>query len=221
MSMPIPQTVAAEANAWDDHPRPVSPAGSTTSTLTGSLNQQQQQQQLPKYQREQYNHPAPHIQRQIEILLYTALTLGFLTNLSSFITYTFFSAFTTPSMFLLTITFAAVVLIYMRKEARANPEIRHANGFRMPTSAQTATIACAWCLAIGWAVVVGIIFVVYYLLLGADERQHFHRAQYERVVPFLEASFAILEIGVMACTAVLCSKEKRAVLNFRASQITW
>ncbi|KAF4623610.1 hypothetical protein D9613_001473 [Agrocybe pediades] len=219
MNMPVPRTVAPETDAWDAH-RPASPTGSTstTSTLTGSTAAAPNKPQISP---EQLTHPAPHIPAQTRVLLIILIVLGSLSTISSFVTLTFFDAFIAPSMFFLTLTFAVVLLVYARKEAKQPPEVRHANGFRMPTSAQNATIASAWILAIGWLVVVGVIAVVYYLLLVTDEHTKRERPMYFKIFPFVEAGFALLQFGCMVWVAVLCMKEKKAVIRLRAANIDW
>ena len=152
------------------------------------------------------SHPELKISRQVGHILWISVIVSTFALTFSMVTLGQFSLWLVPAVYVFSIAHNITLLVLSAKERKRSPEAR--NGALTATS-KKASIICTWILMPSW--LAAAVMVLALTIVFSWEEQFL--PPYYHIVPWIEFSFALLEVGVMGFLGVQCVRERRRIIG--------
>ena len=156
------------------------------------------------------SHPELKISRQIGHILWVSVIVSTCAFAFSMATFGGLSLWLVPSAYCFSIAHNITLLVLSAKERKRSPEAR--NGTLKATS-KKASIICTWILVPFWLAAT-IMLAIITIIVSQEE----FNPPYYYIVPWIEFSFALLEIGVMGFLGVQCVRERRRIIGLDSTE---
>lgn len=151
------------------------------------------------------SHPELKISRQVGHILWISVILSTSAFAFSMVTFGVFSLWVLPAVYGFSIAHDITLLVLSAKERKRSPEARHG---ALTATSKKASIICTWILVPCWLAA-----AVMVLALTIVFSQDKFDTPYHYIVPWIEFSFALLEVGVMGFLGVQCVCERRRIIG--------
>ncbi|KIM43094.1 hypothetical protein M413DRAFT_443909 [Hebeloma cylindrosporum] len=149
--------------------------------------------------------PELEISRQVGHILWISVIVSTFAFAFSMVTFGTLSLWIIPAAYAFSLAHNITLLVLSAKERNRPPEAR--NGM-LPATSKKGSIVCAWLLMLSW--LAGAIMLAIFTIVVSQEK---YERPYFYIVPWVEFSFAILEVGVMGFLAVQCVRERRRIIG--------
>lgn len=151
------------------------------------------------------SHPELKISRQIGHLLWISVIVSTCAFAFSMVTFGVFSLWVLHAAYGFTLAHNITLLVLSAKEKKKPPEERIGS---LKATSKKASIICTWILVPFWLAAVAMVLAI--TIIFSQDR---FEGPYFYIVPWIEFSFAVLEVGVMGFLGVQCVRERRRIIG--------
>jgi len=149
--------------------------------------------------------PELMISRQVGHILWISVIVSTCAFAFSMVTFGQLSLWVIPSCYVCSIAHNITLLVLSAKERKQSPEARKGT---LTATSKKASIICGWLLVPFWLAAALLLLVI--TIIVSQEK---FEPPYYYIAPWIEFSFSLLEVGVMALLGVQCVRERRRIIG--------